>query len=78
MENDRSFAQRGEDAAAAYLERVGMCVSERGFDCEAGHADIVAFDGDELVLVDVVTRRSGSSSVEGVSHVNDGRKLTPL
>lgn len=55
----KSLKQRGEDAAAAYLERVGICVVERGWRADAGVIDIVAFDGDTLVIVDVKTRRSG-------------------
>ncbi len=55
----RSLKQRGEHAASAYLERVGICVVERDWRTDAGVIDIVAFDGDTLVIVDVRTRRSG-------------------
>lgn len=54
----RSMKARGEDAAAAYLERLGVCVVERKWQCDAGTVDIIAFDGDVLVLVDVKTLRS--------------------
>ena len=56
----KSLKSRGEDAAAAYLERCGICVVERGWHCDAGVIDIVAFDGDVLVVVDVKTRRAAS------------------
>ncbi|MCX8007739.1 MAG: YraN family protein [Coriobacteriia bacterium] len=52
------LARRGEDAAAAFLERVGMTVVERNWRCQAGEADIIATDGDQLVIVEVKTRRS--------------------
>jgi putative endonuclease len=51
-------ARRGEDAAAAYLERIGMTIEARNWRCAAGEIDIVARDGDELVFVEVKTRRS--------------------
>lgn len=51
-------ARRGEDAAAAFLERVGMTIVERNWRCSAGEIDVVALDGDELVFVEVKTRRS--------------------
>lgn len=51
-------ARRGEDAAAAYLERVGMTVEARNWRCPAGEIDIVARDGVETVFVEVKTRRS--------------------
>lgn len=54
----KSLKSRGEDAAAAFLERVGICVVERGWKSEAGTIDIIAWDGDTLVLVDVKTRKS--------------------
>jgi putative endonuclease len=56
---DRSeTARRGEDAAAAYLERVGMTVEARNWRCAAGEIDIVARDGGDTVFVEVKTRRS--------------------
>ncbi|MBC7266362.1 MAG: YraN family protein [Coriobacteriia bacterium] len=54
----RELARRGEDAAAAFLERVGMTVVERNWRCPAGEADIIALDGEDLVVVEVKTRRS--------------------
>lgn len=59
MTEKHSMRDRGEDAAAAYLERVGIAVVERRWACEAGRIDIVAWDGDSLVIVDVVTRKAG-------------------
>lgn len=55
------LARRGEDAAAAYLERVGMTVTERNWRCRSGEVDIVALDGTTLVFVEVKTRRSLSA-----------------
>jgi putative endonuclease len=52
------IARRGEDAAAAYLERVGMTLADRNWRCALGEVDIVALDGESLVLVEVKTRRS--------------------
>jgi putative endonuclease len=51
-------ARRGEDAAAAFLTRIGMTVVERNWRCSAGEIDIIARDGDSLVFVEVKTRRS--------------------
>ncbi len=59
MTEKRSMKDRGEDAAALYMERVGIAVVERRFACEAGRIDIVARDGDTLVVVDVATTRAG-------------------
>lgn len=52
------IGRRGEDAAAAYLERVGMQVVDRNWRNGRGEVDIVALDGEELVLCEVKTRQS--------------------
>ena len=59
MNTDRKrLGERGEDAAAAFLERTGITVVERNWRCSAGEIDIVALDGTTVVLVEVKTRRS--------------------
>ncbi len=59
---DRSeIARRGEDAAAAYLCRVGMEIEARNWRSAAGELDVVARDGAAVVFVEVKTRRSESA-----------------
>lgn len=53
---EESIGHRGEAAAAAYLQRIGMTVVERNWRCKSGEIDIVALDGPVLVLVEVKTR----------------------
>ena len=56
----KELGQRGEDAAAGYLEYArGWQILERNWRCSCGEADIVAYDDDEgcVVLVEVKTRR---------------------
>jgi len=52
------LGSRGEDAAAAYAERIGMTVIERNWRSGRGEIDIIALDGDALVFIEVKTRRS--------------------
>ncbi len=54
----QELGRRGEDAAAAYLERTGMTVVERNWRCKAGEVDLVALDGSEIVFVEVKTRKT--------------------
>ncbi len=56
----KEVARRGEEAAAAYLERTGMCVVDRNWRTKSGEIDIVALDGETVVLVEVKTRRTQS------------------
>ena len=48
----------GEDVAEAHVRRRGWQVLERNWRCRDGELDLVALDGDELVVVEVKTRRS--------------------
>jgi putative endonuclease len=48
----------GEDLAAAHLVGLGYSVLERNWRCELGELDIVARDGDVLVVCEVKTRSS--------------------
>lgn len=56
----QEIGTRGEDAAAAYLDRVGMQIVERNWRCARGEIDIIALDADTLVLVEVKTRTSAA------------------
>ncbi|MDO4798362.1 MAG: YraN family protein [Coriobacteriales bacterium] len=55
----REIGLYGEDLAASYLEARGYELLHRNWRCVFGEADIVAADGDELVLVEVKTRTCG-------------------
>jgi len=47
----------GERVAAAHLVEAGMSILERNWRCDIGEIDIVARDGDTLVVCEVKTRR---------------------
>lgn len=57
-EDRKALGQRGEDAAAAYLERAGMTVIDRNWRCPAGEVDIVALEEETVILCEVKTRRT--------------------
>ena len=75
----RELGQRGESAAVAYLQRVGFKVLERNWRTRAGEIDVIAADGEALVLVEVKTRRtlSKGSPEDAVSPAKQ-RKLGRL
>jgi len=56
----KKLGDRGEDAAAAYLERAGMTLVERNWRCATGEIDIIALDDKTLVLCEVKTRKTTS------------------
>ncbi|MFJ4898566.1 MULTISPECIES: YraN family protein [unclassified Streptomyces] len=54
-----ALGRYGEDLAARLLTEAGMSVLERNWRCRTGEIDIVALDGDALVICEVKTRRAG-------------------
>lgn len=51
-----SLGRRGEDTAAAYLERRGYTLIARNWRTRGGELDIIAQEGEWLVFVEVRTR----------------------
>ena len=52
----RQLGRQGEDVAAAYLATRGLTVLDRNWRCRDGELDLVAADGDRLVVAEVKTR----------------------
>jgi putative endonuclease len=50
--------RKGEALAVSYLEKHGYKVLEKNFRCPWGEIDIIARDHDELVFIEVKTRKS--------------------
>jgi putative endonuclease len=50
----------GEDIAVRFLATTGLTILGRNWRCPQGEIDIVALDGDDVVIVEVKTRRSGA------------------
>jgi putative endonuclease len=69
----------GEDVAAQHLVRTGLVVLERNWRCSLGEIDIVARDGDTLVVCEVKTRRGlrFGSPLEAVTETK-ARRLRQL
>lgn len=75
-ESRRQTGQMGEDEAARHLIAKGLTVLERNVRLRAGEIDIVARDGDEIVFVEVRSRRTRTmgTALESV----DARKQRKL
>ncbi|MEF2528716.1 MULTISPECIES: YraN family protein [Streptomyces] len=55
----QAMGRYGEELAVRRLAEAGMTVIERNWRCRAGEIDILARDGDALVVCEVKTRRAG-------------------
>lgn len=56
LSHNLDLGKRGENAAAAFLERRGLDIVDRNWRCRYGEVDIVARDEDSLRFVEVKTR----------------------
>lgn len=54
----RERGQVAESLAAEFLRKKGYRIVERNFECRFGEIDIIARDGDDLVFVEVRSRKS--------------------
>jgi putative endonuclease len=68
------LGRRGEDLAAAHLERQGLVVLSRNWRCAAGELDIVATDGISTVIFCEVKTRSGTGFGAPVEQVTVGKR----
>lgn len=55
---NRALGEYGERLAARFLVDQGMTIIDRNWRCTQGEIDIVALDGDCLVVCEVKTRRT--------------------
>ncbi|WP_394938327.1 YraN family protein [Psychromicrobium sp. YIM B11713] len=58
MLTKQELGKAGEDLAADFLSRRGFEVVDVNWRCARGEIDLVALDGDIVVVVEVKTRRS--------------------
>jgi putative endonuclease len=56
----RALGRRGEELAAAHLDRLGFASLGRNVRTRDGEIDLIAFDGRTLIFVEVKTRRVGA------------------
>lgn len=80
MTSDRqNLGKWGESVAAIHLEAKGYDILYRNWRCTRGEIDLVAQAGQELVFVEVKTRRgrSSGSPEEGLT-AKKGKKLFEL
>jgi len=77
QDHRRSLGQRGEELAARQLATKGFEIVARNWRCETGELDLVARDGECLVLIEVRTRRGRSmgSPEESITTAKQARLI---
>jgi putative endonuclease len=60
LDQRRTLGRRGEQLAAAHLQRLGFELVEQNLRTRHGEIDLIAADGDVIVFAEVKTRRAGN------------------
>lgn len=60
MTEKKIIGRLGEELASKYLMEIGYKILERNYSTKFAEADIIALDGDNLVIVEVKTRKNYS------------------
>ncbi len=60
MTEDHALGRRGEDVAHRFLQRAGFIIVDRNYRMAsgAGEVDLIGWEGDKLVFVEVKSRRT--------------------
>ena len=60
MSEDQALGRRGEDIAQRFLQRAGITIVDRNYRMAsgAGELDLIGWEGDTLVFVEVKTRQT--------------------
>ena len=75
----RQLGQWGEQVAADRLQKKGLRILEQNWRCQRGEIDLVALDGEEIVFVEVKTRKgTGMGSPEEGLTPKKAEKLLEL
>ena len=69
----RSAGARYEDIACAWLERAGLVLLARNFNCRYGELDLIMRDGDVIAFVEVRYRRGGSFG-DGIDSIGASKR----
>ncbi len=89
MENKRAIGFRKEETAAAFLNENGLEILDRNYYFPGGELDIIAKDGDYLVVIEVkyraslrygdpaeaVTREKQKKIIRGIKYYCTERKI---
>lgn len=70
-----SFGRRSEIDGADYLRSLGFRVVASGYRISAGEVDLIAWDGDCLVFVEVKARRSEAPPEDAVGYRKQQRVI---
>ena len=54
----KELGRKGEEIALSFLKKKGYHILDKNFRCPLGELDIVAREGDQIIFIEVKTRRS--------------------
>ncbi|MBQ8688708.1 MAG: YraN family protein [Ruminococcus sp.] len=73
MSRSGDTGKAGETAVCDYLGKKGCCILERNYRISGGEVDIIAAMGEEILFVEVKTRRMGAM-ISGCEAITERKK----
>ena len=73
VDNSQEIGKTGEEIAKKYLLENNYKIVAKNFRCKFGEIDIIAYDKEELVFIEVKTRTSNKYGT-GINSINRIRK----
>ncbi len=70
-----TFGRRSEIQAIDYLRSLGYRVVTSGYRTKGGEVDVIAWDGDVLVFIEVKARRSSDPPEDSVGYTKQQRVI---
>ena len=73
----KNLGKKGEAIASDYLKKIGYGILDKNFRTRDGEIDLIAEDGEEIVFIEVKTRRSSNFGYpeEAVDEKKIGRMI---
>lgn len=78
MAMKQTVGRQGEELVADYIEQLNWQIVARNWRCQHGELDIVAYDNETLVFIEVRTRQGGPSMIKEALESVGPHKLQKL
>ena len=65
MKDNKKYGRKAEALAARYLKQQGMGIIAQNYRCKQGEIDLIGWEGDVLVFVEVKAREDDSCGYPG-------------
>ena len=74
--NKKELGKKGEELAAREIKQLGWRIIDKNYRTIKGEIDLVAFDGNEIVFIEVKTRRFSAVAIDPIVNITLKKRKT--